>query len=229
MAQNAEDLPVIVVRDSEFSEGMLAEEEESTTSEAEDNKQTSATYATEPNEPQKPPEFQSKRKKKKKTKIRLFPSNIFEFLSFSWIFSILKFRNLTESIFILNDTETATLNSEKLQNTFKNNLLQGLKSALGREYLPLGLFKIFWGIFTLGNYYSLLYLLQTRQHIFAVTLFICSILSSMCFHHLTIGSTRIGIQCRAALMVMIYRKSLKLSYVKGGVGDIVNLISIGSL
>ena len=32
-------------------------------------------------------------------------------------------------------------------------------------------------------------------------------------------------QCRAALMVMIYRKSLRLSYIKGGVGDIVNLIS----
>jgi ATP-binding cassette subfamily C (CFTR/MRP) protein 4 len=26
-------------------------------------------------------------------------------------------------------------------------------------------------------------------------------------------------------MVLIYRKSLKLSYVKGGVGDIVNLIT----
>ncbi|KAJ3270542.1 Multidrug resistance-associated protein 1 [Terramyces sp. JEL0728] len=33
-------------------------------------------------------------------------------------------------------------------------------------------------------------------------------------------------ECRAALMVLIYRKSLRLSYVKGGVGDIVNLISI---
>ncbi|KAJ1328496.1 hypothetical protein BSLG_010228 [Batrachochytrium salamandrivorans] len=31
--------------------------------------------------------------------------------------------------------------------------------------------------------------------------------------------------CRAALMVLIYRKSLRLSYVKGGVGDVVNLIS----
>ncbi len=26
-------------------------------------------------------------------------------------------------------------------------------------------------------------------------------------------------------MVLIYRKSLKLSYIKGGVGDVVNLIS----
>ncbi|KAJ1557819.1 hypothetical protein HK405_015106, partial [Cladochytrium tenue] len=31
--------------------------------------------------------------------------------------------------------------------------------------------------------------------------------------------------CRAALMVLIYRKSLRLSYVKGGVNDIVNLIA----
>ncbi|KAJ3205877.1 Multidrug resistance-associated protein 1 [Entophlyctis luteolus] len=32
-------------------------------------------------------------------------------------------------------------------------------------------------------------------------------------------------KCRASLMVMIYRKSLKLSYVKGGVGDVVNLMA----
>ncbi|KAJ3347206.1 Multidrug resistance-associated protein 1 [Entophlyctis luteolus] len=37
---------------------------------------------------------------------------------------------------------------------------------------------------------------------------------AVCFH-----------QCRASLMVMIYRKSLKLSYVKGGVGDVVNLMA----
>jgi hypothetical protein len=30
---------------------------------------------------------------------------------------------------------------------------------------------------------------------------------------------------RGALMVMIYRKSLRLSYLRGGVGDVVNLIS----
>ncbi|KAJ3189633.1 Multidrug resistance-associated protein 1 [Irineochytrium annulatum] len=37
--------------------------------------------------------------------------------------------------------------------------------------------------------------------------------------------TKVGVQCRAALMVMIYRKSMRLSYVRGGVGDVVNLIA----
>lgn len=62
-------------------------------------------------------------------------------------------------------------------------------------------------------------------HLMALGLFICAFLGSISFHQLTIQTTRIGIQCRAALMVLIYRKSLKLSYVKGGIGDIVNLIS----
>ncbi|KAG0349542.1 hypothetical protein BG004_004395 [Podila humilis] len=37
--------------------------------------------------------------------------------------------------------------------------------------------------------------------------------------------TRIGVQVRAGLMVLIYRKSLKLSSAHGGIGNIINLIS----
>ncbi|KAJ3214108.1 hypothetical protein HDU67_002064 [Dinochytrium kinnereticum] len=64
-----------------------------------------------------------------------------------------------------------------------------------------------------------------QGHLLALALFLSSSFSSICFHQLSIQCTRIGVQCRAAMMVLIYRKSLRLSYVKGGVGDIVNLIA----
>ncbi|KAJ3103334.1 hypothetical protein HDU97_010239 [Phlyctochytrium planicorne] len=64
-----------------------------------------------------------------------------------------------------------------------------------------------------------------QGHLLALALFLSTTFSSLCFHQLSIQCTRIGVQCRAALMVLIYRKSLRLSYVKGGVGDIVNLIA----
>lgn len=116
-------------------------------------------------------------------------------------------------------------------------LLYALMDAFGARYAPLGVWKLFWVTFTwIGNYYSFFYLLGYKEsnnsqpywhgYLFALGLGISSVLGTLCFHHLTIKCTRIGIQCRAALMVMIYRKSLKLSYVKGGVGDIVNLISV---
>lgn len=62
-------------------------------------------------------------------------------------------------------------------------------------------------------------------YLYALALGSSSLFSSICFHQLILQSSKIGLQCRAGLMVLIYRKSLKLSYVKGGIGDIVNLIS----
>lgn len=62
-------------------------------------------------------------------------------------------------------------------------------------------------------------------HMYALGIFLSSVAASLCFHQLTVQCTKIGIQCRASLMVLIYRKSLRLSCVPGGIGDIVNLIS----
>lgn len=62
-------------------------------------------------------------------------------------------------------------------------------------------------------------------HLYALGLLISSIISSICFHQLYIQGTKIGIQARSGLMVLIYRKSLKLSSLSNGIGNIVNLIS----
>ncbi|KAJ3038374.1 hypothetical protein HK097_003196, partial [Rhizophlyctis rosea] len=121
----------------------------------------------------------------------------------------------------------------------KASLLHALFRAFGLRYFLLAIWKLLWAIFTwFGAYWLLHWIIlyssnrdsgnpqpAWQGYLLALALFLSAVLSALCFHQLTIQCTRIGIQCRAALMVLIYRKSLKLSYVKGGVGDIVNLIS----
>ncbi|KAJ3113679.1 Multidrug resistance-associated protein 1 [Phlyctochytrium bullatum] len=126
-------------------------------------------------------------------------------------------------------------------------LYLALNRAFGLRFSLLAIWKALWAVFTwLGAYGILKYIIaycEAREnsekedgsnakpwplyqgHLLALGLFLSSSFSSICFHQLAMQCMRIGVQCRAALMVLVYRKSLKLSYVKGGVGDIVNLIS----
>jgi len=63
-----------------------------------------------------------------------------------------------------------------------------------------------------------------EAYLYALGLFLCALFSSIFVNQLIAESTRVGVQVRAALMVLIYRKSLRLSSV-GGTGDIVNLVA----
>ncbi|KAJ3235760.1 hypothetical protein HDU81_000178 [Chytriomyces hyalinus] len=118
-------------------------------------------------------------------------------------------------------------------------LWHALQKSFGRMYALLGVWKLVWALFTwLGAFAILKWLVDFCQerndgvspapwkgHVLALALLFSSVLSSVSYHQLSMQSTKIGIRCRGALMVLIYRKSLRLSYVKGGVGDIVNLIA----
>lgn len=142
----------------------------------------------------------------------------------------------------LDSNETAQVTGDKLQEIWEKerskrkenaSLMRALGFTFGLVYLSLAVWKLLWiGFMWVGIYFSLRGLVQVQQsdqnytaHYYALGLFFSSFLGTLCFHQLAIQSTRIGIRCRAALMVLVYRKSLKLSYVKGGVGDVVNLIS----
>ncbi|KAJ3328012.1 hypothetical protein HDU91_004213, partial [Kappamyces sp. JEL0680] len=190
---------------------------------------------------------QKKKKKKRKFKLAPpgFFSMFFMAWIVRLIRMCLKIPDIKNIIFQLLPSETAqetgdTLCSkwelevkrwENRQAKGSPSLFRALMSSFGWQYAPLGVWKLMWVGFTwIGNYYSfslLLAFVQSRQdsnpepqwhgHLYALGLFFSSFFGSLCFHHLTIHCTRIGIRCRAALMVMIYRKSLRLSYVKGGV------------
>ncbi|KAF9165068.1 hypothetical protein DFQ26_000661 [Actinomortierella ambigua] len=131
---------------------------------------------------------------------------------------------------------------------------RALLAAFGRPYMLLAFYKVFWIILTyLGSYFfvkRLISFVEVKQksalelssqsssppslqfqdsplegYLYALGLFLTAIGSSVCLQQLTAECTRIGVQVRAGLMALIYRKALKLSNTQGSIGNIINLIS----
>ncbi|KAF9153461.1 Multidrug resistance-associated protein 4 [Linnemannia schmuckeri] len=130
---------------------------------------------------------------------------------------------------------------EELDFKEKASVSRALMSAFGRPYLMLAFYKVFWIIFTyVGSYFLVKQLityvettpLDQREatssrdgYLYALGLFLTCVGSSICIQQVMAECTRIGVQVRAGLMVLIYRKSLKLSSAHGGIGNIINLLS----
>ncbi|KAJ3328463.1 hypothetical protein HDU76_009907 [Blyttiomyces sp. JEL0837] len=149
----------------------------------------------------------------KKKKFNLAPANWLDRLFFVWgvklISLVLRAEDILEVHLHLKSTESAKVTGDKLEEIW---LLQGRVGGenegdpTGEKHTPTG------DPADNGNANS-----RRRKKL--------STAASVCYHQLTIQTTKVGIQCRAALMVLIYRKALRLSFVKGGVSDIVNLIA----
>ncbi|KAF9433662.1 Multidrug resistance-associated protein 4 [Entomortierella beljakovae] len=130
---------------------------------------------------------------------------------------------------------------EEIDYREKASISRALMSAFGRPYLMLASYKFFWIVFTyLSSYFFVKRLISfvevapgevldssppTEGYLYALGLFITSVAGSICIQQVMAECTRIGVQVRAGLMVLIYRKSLKLSSANGGIGNIINLIS----
>ncbi|KAF9120602.1 Multidrug resistance-associated protein 4 [Mortierella sp. 14UC] len=130
---------------------------------------------------------------------------------------------------------------EELDFKEKASISRALMSAFGRPYLMLAFYKVFWIIFTyVGSYFLVNRLINYVEltpievraatssrdgYMYALGLFLTCVGSSICIQQVMAECTRIGVQVRAGLMVLIYRKSLKLSSAHGGIGNIINLLS----
>jgi hypothetical protein len=66
---------------------------------------------------------------------------------------------------------------------------------------------------------------STDGHLYAMGFLLSSVVASIAIHQLYSRSGRLGIQVKSALMVQIFKKSLVLARIKGGAGDVVNLVS----
>jgi hypothetical protein len=98
-----------------------------------------------------------------------------------------------------------------------------------------GIWKITWACAEwFGAYWLLKQTIQyvrsgssngTEGHLYAIGYFLSSILASISIHQLYSRSGKLGIQVKSALMVQIFKKSLVLSRIKGGAGNVVNLVS----
>lgn len=115
----------------------------------------------------------------------------------------------------------------------KPSIRSALMKCYGKPYLLVGLYKLFWGVFTwLCAYYFFKVMLVFLDsplrpvldgHMIALALFFSALFSSICIHQLYGECNRIGTQIKAALSVIVYRKSLKLARVRSGAGEIVNV------
>jgi len=121
---------------------------------------------------------------------------------------------------------------------------RALFRSFGCHYLLIGLWKLAWAACTwLCAYYLLKEIIQFEQDVanantvasplpstshgyaYAIALGGVSLLQCVCIHHMLAECTNVGIQVRSSLIVMVYRKSLKLSEVQSNIGEIVNLVS----
>ncbi|KAI8811089.1 P-loop containing nucleoside triphosphate hydrolase protein, partial [Cladochytrium replicatum] len=189
----------------------------------------------------------TKPKKRSKKKLVLGPNHFLSEILLLWVFKLVATINGISTLAKVNlglkKSETAKVNGDLLDGfwseEFKEHprnpsLFRALFKAFGKTYMLLSLWKISWGAFAwLGAYYVLRNLIRWTEtledawqgHVWALVLFACSVLGAISYHQMLTQCLRIAVQSRSALLVLIYRKSLRLSYVKGGIGDIVNLIS----
>ena len=66
---------------------------------------------------------------------------------------------------------------------------------------------------------------RVTGHMYALGFFFSSFVATISIHQLLSQSGRLGLRVKSALMVQIFKKSLVLARIKGGAGDIVNLVS----
>jgi ABC-type multidrug transport system fused ATPase/permease subunit len=62
-------------------------------------------------------------------------------------------------------------------------------------------------------------------HYWALALLLSSLFSSVCIHQLYGECAKEGIRVKAGLTALIYRKALTLARVRGGAGEVVNIVS----
>jgi ABC-type multidrug transport system fused ATPase/permease subunit len=170
--------------------------------------------------------------KEKDPRYELWSSNFL-----SKFFFIHVWRVIRDKKYKVRTVESAQVNTEKLQKEYEKSKKLGpaLYATFRNEYLAIGIYKISWTVFTwLGAYYLLkliLAFLGNKQasfetgHILAVALFLSGFLSSIAIHQQYAESNRVALKVKAAVMGLLYRKTLRLSRVKGGAGAVINLMT----
>lgn len=102
-------------------------------------------------------------------------------------------------------------------------------------FLLNGIYKIVWGIaLWFGAYWLLKQTVSfvrskstdlVAGHMYALGFLLSSVIASIAIHQLLSQSGRLGLRVKSALLVQIFKKSLVLARIRGGAGDIVNLVS----
>ncbi|KAG9291848.1 hypothetical protein G9A89_012133 [Geosiphon pyriformis] len=189
-----------------------------------------------------PPTTTSSSQKSSRPQVTLHGGNRANFLSswlFLWVFGLLKLsrrHNLSNDNLSLQESEKAGVVGDKLEKTWLGeckeshpSIRRALIRTFGFSYSLLGFYKLIWAVLNfIGSYYLLNELIKYVEkydagqkptefsgHMYALGLFLTAFFSSIAINQLVAECTRFGVQVRAALMVLVYRKSLKISSVRG--------------
>ncbi|KAG0259136.1 Multidrug resistance-associated protein 1 [Actinomortierella ambigua] len=114
-------------------------------------------------------------------------------------------------------------------------IINALRRQYGLKYFLIGIWKLIWAACTwAGAYYFLrvsIEFLETEDpdsktgHLYAVALLLTSLGSSIAIHQLYGECTALGVQVKAAISVLVYRKALVLARIRGGAGEIINILA----
>eukprot|EP00842_Homolaphlyctis_polyrhiza_P004125 jgi/Hompol1/4713/HPOL_003833-RA len=125
-------------------------------------------------------------------------------------------------------------NDEQAKNPKSPKFIRALWATFGVEYAMIALYKISWTFFTWAGAWYLLKLILNfltnkgeflNGHMYAMSLFLASIFSSIAIHQQYGECNRVGIKVKAAITGLVYRKSLRVSRLKGGAGEVINILS----
>ncbi|KAF9973091.1 Multidrug resistance-associated protein 1 [Actinomortierella ambigua] len=114
-------------------------------------------------------------------------------------------------------------------------IINALRRQYGLKYFLIGIWKLVWAACTwAGAYYFLrvsIVFLETKNpntttgHLYAMALLLTSLGSSIAIHQLYGECTALGVQVKAAISVLVYRKALVLARIRGGAGEIINIMA----
>ena len=195
--------------------------------------------------------FLKRKKMKKSTKLKVGTSNFLSQLVFAWvfwfIFKIRTIKNIKDLNLRLRKSETAAYNDDQLDKEWKKELKLSQKEmrlpmirraifkSFGSLFILNGIWKIIWGVsLWFGAYWLLKKTVAYVRNkstdrvigqMYALGFLLSSVIASVAIHQLLSQSGRLGLKVKSALMVQIFKKCLVLTRIKGGAGDIVNLVS----
>ncbi|KAI3658482.1 hypothetical protein MP638_001908 [Amoeboaphelidium occidentale] len=125
-------------------------------------------------------------------------------------------------------------NKEKQEHPKDPSVFRALWKSYGKYYALVGLYKLVWSICTwFTAWYGLKMLLEFVQYkqsqsvgqAWALALFLGSFFSSIAIHQLYSQCNRVAVRVRAAVSSLVYRKALRLSRVRGGAGEVINILT----
>ncbi|KAG0301029.1 hypothetical protein BGZ98_008678 [Dissophora globulifera] len=113
-------------------------------------------------------------------------------------------------------------------------LIHALYDLYGTKYILIGVWKLVWaGCTWTGVYYFLRMLIVFIEEdmptstglLYAMGILMTSLGSTISIHQLYGQCTAVGIQVKASISVLIYRKVLVLASAQGGTGEIINMVA----